>query len=154
MLRLLVTSAPHVTRQVGICSGYLNAAPRILTSSFNRRAFSTSFTTKIFNRGNKPGEFSEEQAARVKQFAETLKNNPELSQLLDGFQTLLVNKGIQTAGKPPSLTQMMKMLTDKDIRDHLTKLKDCLEKSNIQINQQDLNALTDYYLSQKKKEIQ
>lgn len=117
------------------------------------RSFSSSTPVSFFNRTNKPGEFTEEQAERIKRFGDVLKANPELSQLLDGFQTLLVEKGIQTAGKPPSLTQMMKMLADKDIRDHLSQLKDCLERSDVKINQQDLNALTDFYLAQKKSEM-
>ncbi|ODV77709.1 uncharacterized protein CANTADRAFT_35064, partial [Suhomyces tanzawaensis NRRL Y-17324] len=90
-------------------------------------------------------DISEEQAKTISQFGETLKNNPELAKLLDGFQSLLATKGIATGGQPPSLTQMMKILADKDIREHLSKLKAVLDASNIKINQQDLSALTDLY---------
>ena len=84
----------------------------------------------------------------IQKFTETLRTNPELGNLLSGFQTLLAEKGIATDGQPPSMTQMMRIMADKDIRDHLGKLKQALDDANIQITQQDLSALTDIYMKQ------
>lgn len=116
------------------------------------RGFTVSYPRQFFGGGGKNNNEPPSDPQEVfEKFATTLKNNPELGKLLDGFQKLLVSKGIDSQGKPPSMTQMMKMLTDADIRQHLSKLKDELDRANIQINQKDLSALTDIYLSQQKK---
>ncbi|KAK6465894.1 hypothetical protein DFJ63DRAFT_317074 [Scheffersomyces coipomensis] len=114
------------------------------------RSISSSHSLKFFN--NKPSskEVSAEQAETIKKFGETLKNNPEIFGLIEGFKDLLERKGIQTGGKPPSMTQMMRIIADKEFRDHLSKLKDALEAANINIKQEDLGTLTEFFMSQSK----
>lgn len=114
------------------------------------RTFTTSYPRKFF--GGKNNDPPADPKEVFDKFATTLKSNPELGQLLSGFQELLASKGIETNGKAPSMTQMMKMLTDSDIREHLSKLKDALDAADIKINQQDVSALTDIFLNQQKNQ--
>ena len=48
--------------------------------------------------------------------------NPELYKLMVEFKQLLEKKGFETGAKP-SMTQMFKLLADKDIREHGAKFK-------------------------------
>lgn len=87
----------------------------------------------------------------VEKFAKALQDNPNLLELLTGFSKILADKGI-ASGQPPTMMQMMSILRDKEIRDHLTLLQEELTRSNIKITQGDLSALTDLYTKQIKKE--
>lgn len=83
----------------------------------------------------------------VEKFATALQENPRLGELLTGFSTMLADKGIPV-GKPPSMIQMMSILKDKDIRDHLVELQKELVRADIKITQADLSALTDMFTKQ------
>lgn len=93
------------------------------------------------------GSKNEANDDTVEKFATALQENPRLGELLSGFSTLLADKGIPV-GKPPSMIQMMSMLKDKDIRDHLVELQEELVRADIKITQADLSALTDMFTKQ------
>ncbi|KAK6201565.1 uncharacterized protein RJT21DRAFT_120621 [Scheffersomyces amazonensis] len=141
MLRPLIKSGSCL-RNIPI-SG-IRVSSRTITRSF-------SYTRPVqFFGGKDKSEPTAEQLEKIQKFTETIRTNPEIGQLLNGFKDLLEVKGMSTGGKPPTITQMMRIFADKDIREQLSKLKDAFEKANIQVKQDDLSVFTDVFLSHQK----
>ena len=86
-----------------------------------------------------------EEADKVSNIINVFKQNPEIRSLLDDFQNLLTQKGLQPDGKQPTMFQMMKIMADKDVKASLLKLKEALDAANIQLTQEDLNAFMNLY---------
>lgn len=82
---------------------------------------------------------------RVQQVVNLFRQNSELRELLDKFQKLLEAKGIMPDGKQPSVMLMLKILTDKEVRNSLKELKDVMDKEGIQLSKEDLNAFMSLY---------
>lgn len=99
---------------------------------------------RTYASSSKPDEVLEE-AQRVSNVINVFRENPEIRSLLDDFQNLLAEKGLQPDGKQPSMFQMMKILADKDVKASLLKLKEALDGANIQLTQEDLNAFMNLY---------
>lgn len=125
-------SAKSVPISRNIASRHLAAAKRPIVS---QRTYASS---------SKPDEILEE-AQRVGNLINVFRQNPEIRSLLDDFQNLLAEKGLQPDGKQPTMFQMMKILADKDVKASLLKLKEALDGANIQLTQEDLNAFMNLY---------
>ncbi|CAI5759640.1 unnamed protein product [Candida verbasci] len=84
----------------------------------------------------------EETAATVEKVKKALQENPELMKLTLEFKQLLTKKGLMNQSNlKPSLTTMMKLLSDSEIREHGNKLKKFLDESNINISKEELAVL-------------
>jgi hypothetical protein len=125
-------SAKSVPISRNIAFRYLAAAKRPIVY---QRTYASS---------SKPDDVLEE-AQRVGNLINVFRQNPEIRSLLDDFQNLLAEKGLQPDGKQPTMFQMMKILADKDVKASLLKLKEALDGANIQLTQEDLNAFMNLY---------
>lgn len=111
--------------------------PRVLRSNgnlFTYRGLKSS--SRIFQ------ESESEKAARI---ISVFRENPEIRASLEDLQSKLAKKGITPDGKQPSLMQMMKLLTDGEVKQSLMGFKSALDKSNIKIDQGDIDALMSMY---------
>ncbi|CUM65089.1 uncharacterized protein PRCAT00002714001 [Priceomyces carsonii] len=97
---------------------------------------------------NNGDDFDGGQADRIEKIASTLRGNPEIRTLLEDFQTLLHDKGFRT-DKAPSMVEMFKLMTEKDVKDHLTKLKDALDRADVKFSTEDIKAFMGFLTSQK-----
>lgn len=136
MLRLVCNirriSAKNVPISRNIAYRHLAAAKRPIVY---QRTYASS---------SKPDDVLDE-AQRVGNVINVFRQNPEIRTLLDDFQKLLAEKGLQPDGKQPTMFQMMKILADKDVKASLLKLKEALDGANIQLTQEDLNAFMNLY---------
>lgn len=87
-------------------------------------------------------ESDSEKAARI---ISVFRENPDIRASLEDLQSKLAKKGITPDGKQPSLMQMMKLLTDGEVKQSLMSFKSALDKSNIKIDQGDIDALMSMY---------
>ncbi|CAD1811492.1 hypothetical protein FOB58_003588 [Candida parapsilosis] len=116
-----------------------------VVSNVNRRAF--TYTTPKFFFDKAPSPEQQEQAFnKVKKI---MSENPELMQLTVEFKELLSKKGLLSTGKP-SISQMMKLLADKEVREHGAKLKNFLDSKETGLTQEELATLTGAYMFQNK----
>lgn len=116
-----------------------NIAPRHLAAAKRPIVYQRTYASS-----SKPDDVLEE-AQRVGNLINVFRQNPEIRSLLDDFQNLLAEKGLQPDGKQPTMFQMMKILADKDVKASLLKLKEALDGANIQLTQEDLNAFMNLY---------
>jgi hypothetical protein len=91
------------------------------------------------------GPTAEEQAEAIAKVRKAIGENPELLNLMGEFRELLEKKGFELGAKP-SFTQMMKLLADKDVRDHGNKLKTYLETNDTGLTQKEIATVSGAYL--------
>ncbi|KAI5952044.1 hypothetical protein CANMA_005123 [Candida margitis] len=116
-----------------------------IVNNVNRRTF--TYTTPRYFFDKAPSAEQQEQAfTKVKKI---LSENPELMQLTVEFKELLSKKGLLSSGKP-SISQMMKLLADKEVREHGAKLKNFLDSKETGLTQEELATLTGAYMFQNK----
>lgn len=137
MLRLGFGSIRGITRKIVPFS--CNVAYRQLAATRGPVVLQRTYASSP-----KPDEGVEE-AERVSNVINVFRENPEIRSLLDDFQKLLAEKGLQPDGNKPTMFQMMKILADKDVKASLMKLKEALDSANIQLTQDDLNAFMNLY---------
>ncbi|KAI5962074.1 uncharacterized protein KGF55_003149 [Candida pseudojiufengensis] len=113
----------------------------ILSRSF------TKTTPKLFFNNKAPSK--EEQDAAFGKIKKVLSEHPELMQLTVEFKEILDKKGLLSTGKP-SITQMMKLLADKEVREHGAKLKNFLDSKDTGLTQDELATITGAYMFQGK----
>ena len=111
----------------------------------NRRSFSNTTAKLFFDKAPSP----EQQEQAFNKVKKILSENPELMQLTVEFKELLSQKGLLASGKP-SITQMMKILADKEVREHGAKLKNFLDSTETGLIQEELATLTGAYMFQNK----
>ncbi|KAI3402647.1 hypothetical protein KGF56_004528 [Candida oxycetoniae] len=111
----------------------------------NVRSFSQTSSVQFFNKSPS----AEEQQQTFAKVKKVLEEHPQLRQLTLEFKTLLEAKGLLVTGKP-SMSQMMKLLTDKDIIAHGKKLKDYLESEDTGLTKDELATITGAYMFQGK----
>lgn len=114
-------------------------------SRANRRAFTSTIPRLFFDKAPSP----EQQEQAFNKVKKILSENPELMQLTVEFKELLSKKGLLSSGKP-SISQMMKLLADKEVREHGAKLKNFLDSKETGLTQEELATLTGAYMFQNK----
>ncbi|KAI5949925.1 hypothetical protein KGF54_005403 [Candida jiufengensis] len=92
----------------------------------------------------------EEQDAAFNKIKKVLSENPELMELTIEFKKILDKKGLLSNGGKPSITQMMKLLADKEVRDHGSKLKEFLDSKDTGLTKDELATITGAYMFQGK----
>ncbi|CAK9441089.1 uncharacterized protein LODBEIA_P49580 [Lodderomyces beijingensis] len=110
------------------------------------RDFRTTPRAQFFNKGPTP----EEQEQALAKVRKALEAHPELRQLTMDFKTLLEGKGLLAQGRP-SMTQMMRLLTDKDVIAHGAKLKKFLDTNDTGLTKDELATITGAYMFQGKE---
>lgn len=116
-------------------------APRILPY----RRFTTTPSLRFFDKG----PTAEEKAQALEKVSKVVAENPELYKLMVEFKQLLEKKGFETGAKP-SMTQMFKLLADKDIREHGAKFKHFLETTNTGLTQNEIATVSGAFLFKNK----
>lgn len=93
-----------------------------------------------------PGDdkLTAEDADRVQQITNQIRQHPEIREKLDAFQDLLKAKGFNS-NEPPSLFKLMGLLAQKDVKDAISSLKASLEKNGVKLGPEDLNAFMKIY---------
>lgn len=76
--------------------------------------------------------------AGVRELIGKLNENPEIREILEQFQLLLVSKGLNPE-KPPSMMEIMRLFADKEVRELAGKLKGKFDDAGIQISPDQLN---------------
>lgn len=109
-------------------------------------AFNRGYATSL---NEKAESLTQEQTQRINDIAQKLRSNPEIKTLLEQFQEILVNNGFKPEN-PPSMFDMIRLLSKKDVKEHLLKLKAELDKANIQFGPEDIQSFMNFYNSQKK----
>ncbi|QBM90139.1 hypothetical protein METSCH_E03790 [Metschnikowia aff. pulcherrima] len=71
--------------------------------------------------------------ASVAKLVGKLNENPEIREILEQFQVLLVSKGLNPE-KPPSMMEVMRLFADKEVRELAGKLKAKFDDAGIQIS--------------------
>ncbi|CCE82869.1 Piso0_002621 [Millerozyma farinosa CBS 7064] len=113
------------------------SVPRVLHSNGARITYrGLKSSSRIFQ------ESDSEKAARI---ISVFRENPDIRASLEDLQSKLAKKGITPDGKQPSLMQMMKLLTDGEVKQSLIGFKAVLDKSNVKIDQGDIDALMSMY---------
>ncbi|KAI5953082.1 hypothetical protein KGF57_004074 [Candida theae] len=138
--------ADNFSREAKMLRNNFRVRPVVYTlAQVNRRAFTNTTAKFFFDKAPSP-EQQEQAFSKVKKI---LSENPELMQLTVEFKELLSRKGLLSSGKP-SITQMMKLLADKEVREHGAKLKKFLDSQETGLTQEELATLTGAYMFQNK----
>lgn len=95
------------------------------------------FTRNFWN-GSKNDAQDPEEIIRI------LKENPEIRTVLEEFQLLLKSKGVD-GSKTPSITEMVKLFSQKDVRDMAQKLQLEFQKAGINITPANVGLLMDKF---------
>lgn len=98
------------------------------------RGFASARPVLFFNRP------SSDPTDLVSRISTTLKENPEISNLVLEFKSLLSTKNISLSSAP-SITDMMKIATDLELKSCLMKLSLEFENAGIKVNPGDIKAL-------------
>lgn len=81
---------------------------------------------------------------KLEEIVEKLKANPEISEILQGFQATLVAKGFDPL-KPPSMMEMMRLFALKDVRDQAAKLKTKLDEAGIAFSPENVSLFMNVF---------
>lgn len=106
-----------------------------------RRQFAITPRLRFFDKGPTP----EEQAQAIAKVRKVLDENPELYNLMVEFKELLEKKGF-TTGEKPSTMQMIKLLSDRDIREHGSRFKKFLETNDTGLTQQEIATVSGAFM--------
>lgn len=82
-------------------------------------------------------DISDSDTLKVHDIVTKLNQNPEIREILEQFQKLLVAKGFNP-NQPPSFMEMMRLFSQKDVRELATKLKNKFDEEGIKISPEDM----------------
>lgn len=105
------------------------------SSVLTRSTFPKAFTR--FASSSNEDDLPDKDVLKVQDVISKLHQHPEIRDLLDEFQKVLLTKGFDPT-QQPSFTQVMKLFSDKDVRGLVVRLKDQFEKAGIQISPDDM----------------
>lgn len=71
-----------------------------------------------------------EEDEKLKEIVEKLRSNPEIAQILQEFQSTIIEKGFDPL-RPPSMMEMMRLFAQKEVRELAAKLKTKLDEAGI-----------------------
>lgn len=106
-------------------------APRV---SLCRAAVSVRFAS------NSQNGLPEEEVLKAQDLVSKLQQHPEIRQLLEEFQELIVSKGFNPE-KPPSFMEMMRLFAHEDVCDLVSQLKVKFDEAGIKISRDDMGLL-------------
>lgn len=97
----------------------------------------SSFVRWASNSNSNDFDMSDKESLKIQELVTKLNQNPEIRDILDQFQKLLVAKGFNP-NQPPSFMEMMKLFAQKDVRELASKLKNKFDEAGIQISPEDM----------------
>lgn len=118
----LVSRTPLVAR----------AAPTVLG-----RVAPTNFIRFASNSNSDDFDLSDKDMIKVQEMVAKLNQHPEIRDILDQFQKLLLAKGFNP-NQPPSFMEMMRLLSQKDVRELASKMKDKFEEAGVKFSPEDM----------------
>lgn len=101
------------------------------------RPIPRAFTRAASNSNSPDFDISDKDKAKVHDIVAKLNQHPEIRDILDQFQQLLVSKGFNP-NQPPSFMEMMRLFSQKDVRELASKLKTKFDEAGIQISPDDM----------------
>ena len=117
-----------------------------LSRGLNRNSVSSGFrTTPIVTKRF----LSQDPQVRINEIVNIVKANPNITQVLKEFESLVEDKNFFKEGNPPNMMQIAKLLMDNNVRQCLQKLKAEFEKANINFSPEDITMLMKHYGIQK-----
>ncbi|SGZ53073.1 CIC11C00000004733 [Sungouiella intermedia] len=94
-------------------------------------------TFSRFASNSNDADISDADKLKVQDIVGKLNQNPEIREILEQFQTLLVSKGFNP-NQPPSFMEMMRLFSQKDVRELAGKLKQKFDEAGIKISPEDM----------------
>lgn len=99
-----------------------------------RRSYAQSWDNK------KPNQDIEAHL-KVQKLLDDIQRHPEVAAKLRNVSELMVSKGLANDSSPPGPWQVVKILTDKEVRAAMSEFKTELEKSGIELGPDQLGPL-------------
>ncbi|KAG7193548.1 uncharacterized protein KQ657_000617 [Scheffersomyces spartinae] len=78
---------------------------------------------------------------RMAELQESVLKAPEVKELLKEFRDLMIKKGFNTEASP-SLMQMVKLMADSEVRNHLGRIQEAFDKAGIKISPEDFKTFS------------
>lgn len=93
-----------------------------------------------FASNSNQNDLPDEDVLKAQDLVSKLQQHPEIRQLLEEFQELIVSKGFNPE-KPPSFMEMMRLFAHKDVCDLVSQLKAKFDEAGIKISRDDMGLL-------------
>lgn len=122
-----------IARRLALASR-LRVAPRLPLLA---RRTPLVFSRCALNSNGPDFDISDKDLAKVHDIVTKLNQNPEIREILREFQDLIVSKGFNP-NLPPSFMEMMRLFSQKDVRELASKLKAKFDEAGIQISPEDM----------------
>lgn len=98
---------------------------------------SKSVRSVRFASSSNENDLPDEDVLKVQDVVSKVQQHPHIRELLNEFQEIIVKKGFNPQ-EPPSITQVMRLFADKEVRELISKLKDAFEEAGIKISADDM----------------
>lgn len=102
-----------------------------------RPAFALAAKPVRFASSSNENDLPDEDVLKVQDVVSKVQQHPHIRELLNEFQEIIVKKGFNPQ-EPPSITQVMRLFADKEVRELISKLKDAFEEAGIKISADDM----------------
>ncbi|GEQ66804.1 hypothetical protein JCM33374_g467 [Metschnikowia sp. JCM 33374] len=104
------------------------------------RSQPAKFTTFTRFASNSPID----EEVHVRELISKLHENPEIREILEQFQSVLLSKGLNPE-KPPSMMEVMRLFADKEVRELAGKLKGKFDEAGIQISPDQMGSFMNMF---------
>ncbi|KAF3993594.1 hypothetical protein FT663_00264 [Candidozyma haemuli var. vulneris] len=84
-------------------------------------------------------DLPDDDILKVQDVVSKVQQHPHIRELLNEFQDIIVKKGFNP-NEQPSITQVMRLFADKEVRQLISKLKDAFEEAGIKISPDDMGS--------------
>jgi hypothetical protein len=149
LFRFIQKAGFPVTRHLIFAQARMQAPARLLTH-----------TKSSFHTSNKQLFASDWQQPPQHPIIEKLQQHPHIMQQLVDFTALLQAKGVDVSGKQPSFMQVMKVMSDPEVKEKVKVMAQDMQAAGIQLDMQtiqelqsDMKGLTEQY-TQSKEQVQ
>lgn len=90
-----------------------------------------------FASSSNENDLPDDYVLKVQDVVSKVQQHPHIRELLNQFQEIIVKKGFNPQ-EPPSMTQVMRLFADKEVRALISKLKDAFDEAGIKISPEDM----------------
>ncbi|SCV00531.1 LAMI_0G05666g1_1 [Lachancea mirantina] len=108
-----------------------------------RWAVLTTFQTRRYAQSwdNRNSNEQIEAHIKIQKLLDSIQANPKVFSKLNSISELLYSKGLVNEETAPGPWQMIKILTDKDVRQKMVEFREELEKAGIELGPEQLGPL-------------
>ncbi|PVH13662.1 uncharacterized protein CXQ87_001775 [Candidozyma duobushaemuli] len=92
-----------------------------------------------FASSSNENDLPDDDVLKVQDVVSKVQQHPHIRELLNQFQEIIVKKGFNPQ-EPPSMTQVMRLFADKEVRALISKLKDAFDEAGIKISPEDMGS--------------